>query len=281
MTSAQLSNNYSDGMIDLLKIAQTSKRYNLHSHTQFCDGRAPMAEFVTKAIDAGFSDYGFSPHSPIPFESPCNMTKIDVPTYIEEIQRLKTEYAGKIRLYASMEIDYLNSEWGPSNEYFDTLPLDYRIGSVHFVPCDDFHIDTDGNFESFKEKMSEFFDNDIYMVVSAFYDQTIQMIEAGGFNIIGHFDKIGLNASYFQPGIEQEKWYRKRVKEVIDAIMDTHLIAEINTKSLAQHKRFFPHERYFRLMKQYGMPVVINSDAHHPELIESGRQEAIDIYNLL
>ena len=33
-----------------------------------------------------------------------------------------------------MEIDYLNDDWGPANDYFQSLPLDYRIGSVHFIP---------------------------------------------------------------------------------------------------------------------------------------------------
>ena len=39
--------------------------------------------------------------------------------------------------------------------------LDYRIGSVHFLPCGDGYVDVDGRFDSFKIKMERFFDNDI------------------------------------------------------------------------------------------------------------------------
>lgn len=265
-------------MIDFKKITDNTRLYNFHSHTQFCDGYAPMREFVTAAIDAGFTHYGFSPHSPIPFDSPCNIKEENVAAYLSEFESLKKEFAGKIDLYKSMEIDYIDDNWGPSNPYFDTINLDYKIGSVHFIPHDDIHIDTDGSFQNFKVKMETYFDNDIRHVVESFYNQTLKMIEAGGFDIIGHFDKIGQNAGYFQPGIEDEEWYQNLISKVIDAIKDTGLIAEINTKSLTQHGRFFPGKRYFHILKKYEIPVIINSDAHYPALINAGREEGFDAY---
>ena len=65
---------------------------------------------------------------------------------------------------------------------------------------------------------------------------------------------------------------------MIDAIKDTGLIAEINTKSLKQHGRFFPGKRYFHILKKYGIPVIINSDAHYPALINAGREEGFEAY---
>lgn len=265
-------------MIDFKEITQRTQLYNFHSHTQFCDGKAPMRDFVVAAIEQGFTDYGFSPHSPAPIESPCNIKLENVPLYVNEFQCLKKEFGEKINLYLSMEIDYFNDEFGPSNNYYDGLNLDYKIGSVHFVPCGDTFIDTDGNFNNFKLKMEHYFDNDIKTVVELFYAQTLQMIEHKGFDIIGHFDKIGQNAFYFQPGIEKEEWYKKLVLRVIDAIKDSGITAEINTKSLMEHHRFFPNQRYFELLKKYEIPVVVNSDAHYPERINAGRMEAIELY---
>lgn len=266
-------------MPDFKKITDESQAYNFHSHTQFCDGHAPMRDFVIEATKQGFTDYGFSPHSPIPFESPCNMSMESVDNYTAEFESLKAEFANRIRLYKSMEIDYIDKEWGPSHPYFDTIGLDYKIGSVHFIPHEDTHIDTDGNFQNFKRKMENFFNNDIRYVVETFYRQTLDMINAGGFDIIGHFDKIGQNAGYFQPGIENEQWYERLVLQVIEAIKDSGIIVEINTKSLAQHNRFFPNVKYFPIIKRYGIPVIFNSDAHYPPLINAGRKEAYDIYN--
>lgn len=263
-------------MIDFAKIVKSTEKYNFHSHTQFCDGRATIEDFVVEAITQGFKYLGFSPHSPIPIESPCNMSEVDVPVFLSQIEDLKSKYGDRIKLYASMEIDYLG-EWGPACDYFKSLPLDYKIGSVHFIPSfnDETHyIDVDGSFDNFKIKMEKHFNNDIKSVVETFYKQTQKMIGAGGFDVIGHFDKIGYNASCFQPGIENESWYQKLVRDTFNAIVDNHYIIEVNTKAYENHNRFFPNERYFKWLKEYDVPVLVNSDVHFPELINSGRDEA-------
>ena len=86
-----------------------------------------MEMFAREVVAQGFTHYGFSPHSPIPIESSCNMLQIDVPVYLEEVNRIKKLYGDNAKFYASMEIDYLGNEWGPSHEYFQSLPLDYRM----------------------------------------------------------------------------------------------------------------------------------------------------------
>ncbi|MEG2218293.1 MAG: histidinol-phosphatase [Muribaculaceae bacterium] len=266
-------------MFDFNKICAQFTLYNFHSHTQFCDGHACMEDFVKEAISENFTHYGFSPHSPIPFESPCNMNNDDVTSYFDEVNRLKNEYGSKINLYGAMEIDYIDENWGPSSHYFETLPLDYKIGSVHFIPSDNEYVDIDGRFESFKIKMDKYFNNDIKSVVEGFYSQSIKMIEAGGFDIIGHFDKIGHNAGHFRQGIEKEPWYEVLVLRTLDAIKERKLIVEINTKAWDDHNRFFPNQRYFDLLKKYEVPLLINSDAHFPLLINSGRDDAMNLLN--
>lgn len=120
--------------MDLITELSGSRRYTLHSHTEFCDGRAQMEAFAREALAEGFTHYGFTPHSPVPIESPCNMAASKVPVYLAEVERIKGVYGDRCRFYAGMEVDYLGPEWGPANEYFRSLPLDYTIGSVHFIP---------------------------------------------------------------------------------------------------------------------------------------------------
>ena len=267
-------------MIDFKQIINSTDLYNFHSHTQFCDGRDKMENFVISAINKGFKHLGFTPHSPIPFHSPCNIAEDKVAEYFSEFNRLKQKYGDKIALYRSFEIDYIN-EWGPANDYFKNIDLDYRIGSVHFIPSfadEDIFVDIDGSPEAFKRKMSEHFFNDIEGVVISFYTQTLKMIEAGNFDIIGHFDKIGFNASCFKPGIENEKWYDDLVKETFDAIMDCKYWIEINTKAYVNNNRFFPNIKYWRWLVDYNAPVLFNSDVHFPELINAGREEAMELY---
>lgn len=262
---------------DIVEISKSTDRYNFHSHTQFCDGRVDMETMTLAAIEAGITHWGFSPHSPIPFGSPCNMRESDVRSYLDEVVRLRDVYGDRINLYASMEIDYLGDDWGASVSYFKELPLDYRISSVHFIPSDEDFVDVDGSFESFKGKMARYFDNDIRHVVESFYGQSAAMVEAGGFDIIGHFDKIGHNASMFSPGIEDEPWYVAHVDNLVDMIIDKGLVVEINTKAHESSGRFFPSPRYWRRLIDAGVSIVVNSDAHYPDRVNLGRNAAIEL----
>ncbi len=252
-----------------------SRRYTLHSHTEFCDGRATMEAFARKAVEDGFTHYGFSPHSPITILSPCNMLRDNVARYDEEYRRIRDTYGDRVKFYRAMEIDYLGDEWGPAHEYFASLHLDYSIGSVHFIPCQSGeYVDIDGNFENFRKKMDKYFHNDIRYVVETFYSRSCRMVEAGGFDIIGHLDKIGCNAGYFQPGIESEQWYQALLDDLIHRVTDAGLVVEINTKAWHQHNRMFPHTDKWKKLVDAGTRLVVNSDVHVPALINAGRDEA-------
>ncbi len=263
-------------MMDFVSIIGSDMLYNFHSHTQFCDGRATMAEFAAEAVAQGFTHYGFSPHSPVPIQSPCNMSMEQVPLFLDEVARLKALYAGKIRFYAAMEIDYLGEDWGPAHPYFRSLPLDYSIGSVHFIPDQDGTlVDIDGRYERFKQKMSEHFHDDIRYVVDTFYRQSIDMLRHGHFDIIGHFDKVCHNASHYCPGIEDRQWYQNHVNALIDEIIASGVTVEINTKAWTDHHRMFPAPRHWKRLLQSRVPVIINSDAHVPALINASRPQAL------
>ena len=264
--------------MDFIKELNGNRLYTFHSHTEFCDGRAQMEAFAREALRQGFTHYGFTPHSPITIESPCNMTRDKVPRFLAEVGRIRAEYGDRCRFYAGMEIDYLGDEWGPSHPYFASLPLDYSIGSVHFIPAQDGgYIDIDGRFDSFQRKMKEHFHEDIRYVVETFFRQSHRMLDAGGFDIIGHLDKIGHNASHWKEGIENEPWYKHLADELIDHVTASGVTVEINTKAKADHNRIFPHERHLQRLMEAGVPVIVNSDAHVPALINAERPYGLSL----
>lgn len=265
--------------MDILAAIGQSRKYNLHSHTEFCDGRAQMRAFAKEAVECGFSVYGFSPHSPVPIESPCNMAKSKVEQYLYEVKRLQNLYAGSpTRFLAAMEIDYLGDDWGPANPFFQNLPLDYRIGSVHFIPSQDGTlIDIDGSPERFMKNMSLHFHDDLRYVADTFFNQSKRMLRAGGFDIIGHFDKISQNGSSYDAGLESYGWYADHIEELICEIKKAGVIVEINTKAYKEHHRFFPASAHWKRLVEENIPIVVNSDAHVPALIDASRQEAFGI----
>lgn len=268
--------------MNVKEVLGDNRKYTFHSHTQFCDGRATMDDFAREAVAEGFTHYGFSPHSPVPIASPCNMGFDDVPAYLAEVERIRSVYGDRVRFYAGMEVDYLGPEWGPSSEYFRNLGLDFAIGSVHFIPdLEGEYVDIDGRFESFRMKMERHFDNNIRYVVETFYRSSREMLAAGGFDIIGHFDKIGQNASYWQPGIEDELWYRELVDDLVGRIIASGVTVEINTKAYVEHGRLFPDPRHLRRLAEAGVPLIVNSDAHVPALIDASRDVAFRLIDSL
>lgn len=252
-----------------------SDMYTLHAHTQYCDGRMSMNEFAAEASRMGFTHYGFTPHSPVPIASNCNMKKEDVGVFSKEVDRLNKLYP-EISFYKGMEIDYLDSEWGPAIDYFQALELDYSIGSVHFIPNQEGEFyDIDGRPDSFRRRLTENFHNDLRYVVDKYFEHSIQMVEAGGFDIIGHFDKIKHNAGTVMGDIELTSWYKKHLDNLIDAIVASGVVVEINTKLWKEYGQLFPAQRHWKRLLSSGVQIVVNSDAHYVDRINASRPEVL------
>lgn len=244
---------------------------NLHSHTEYCDGRAGMDELAGAAYDSGFKIWGISPHSPINCPSGANMKAEDVESYIAESLRLKKLYEGRMRILTGMEVDYLSDEFGPHTDYFRNLPLDYRIGSVHFVRTKDGKpVDVDGPAERFLQYLDSEYGGDLRYVVEKYFAMQLEMLEHGGFDIIGHLDKIGDNGSHAQPDLEDQEWYAELVEKVIAKAVEKGVVIEINTKKFDSGRRFFPAERWWPLLKKYNARLILSTDAHYPDKVAAG-----------
>lgn len=257
------------------EIISSTRKYNLHSHTQYCDGHASMEEMALAAKKAGMNHFGFSPHSPIPIASPCNMQREMTQPYLDEVNRLRTLWPSGPSLYAAMEIDFISPDFGPHVDWIQRLPLDYRIGSVHFVPNQDgIPIDCDGNAQRFMCNLHDGYRDDIRYVVEKFYEQTLFMLERGGFDILGHFDKIAQNAIHADPEIENRHWYESLIDDVVTLAAANGVTVEINTKYINDKGRFFPHRRWWKKLKDAKVNLAVNSDAHWPQKIAEGRTQA-------
>ena len=249
---------------------------NYHSHCSFCDGRAPLEEFVKEAIRQGFYSYGVSSHAPLPFPTQWTMEWEQMEAYLDEFKNLRSKYADEIELYVGLEIDYLNEESNPSVARFTELPLDYRIGSVHLLyDAAGEVVDIDCSPAVLKERVDRHFNGDVLRVVRMYFDRLFRMVELGGFDILGHADKMHYNASCYHPGLLDEPWYEALMKDYFSLVASRGYLVEINTKAYDSLGTFYPNSRYWELMKEYQIKVLVNSDAHYPERINAGRMEAL------
>lgn len=262
---------------ELLTLIKDTDRYNFHSHSQFCDGHAPIDVMAAAAADAGFKVWGFTPHSPLCQYSSCNMKAEQMDEYLTEASRLKELYVNDMKILTSLEIDYMNPDFGPHIDYFQKMPLDYRLGSVHFVPNQDgICIDCDGDYKNFASNLHTAFRDDLRYVVEKYFEQVLMMLERGGFEILGHFDKIAGNASDACPDIENNSWYEALIDDVISHAQSAGVLVEINTKAIFDRKRLYPGKRWWGKLLEAGLPIVVNSDAHYPEKVNLGRDETLE-----
>ena len=108
---------------------------NYHSHTTRCGhARGTEREFVEKAIENGFSIWGFSDHTPYPFDpgfrSGIRMEVGELDSYVQTVLDLKKEYEKDIQILLGLEVEYYAIVNG------DTL-LDIREweDASHVVGC--------------------------------------------------------------------------------------------------------------------------------------------------
>jgi histidinol-phosphatase (PHP family) len=238
---------------------------NYHTHSTYCDGKASLADSLQKASTLNVSVLGFSSHAPLPFERAWAMSKDKLTQYLAEIEALQAENED-IQLYSGLEVDFIPGKISPHD--FSPL-LDYTIGSVHFVDYlpDGTPWEIDNTYDVFLQGLHAIFAGDIKAAVTRYFEITRSMIRETPPDIVGHIDKIKMHNKNNQFFDEAEPWYVHQIMETVNALKGSPCIVEVNTRGVYKKKTndTYPGEAMLRLLKDNQIPVLINSDAHHPD----------------
>lgn len=252
---------------------------NFHSHTHYCDGTHAPEEYLRAALAQNVKVYGFSSHAPVPFyDSPWPMRPENVANYAAEINRLRSEYADRIEVLLSMEIDFVPNKMGPADSLYRQLNFDYTLGSVHFV--DTHHNgngwEIDGTLAEFKKGLDGLFLGDIRAAVTRYYALTREMITTSRPDIIGHLDKIKMQNTRQFFFDEKEGWYKDAVLQTLECIAKAGCVMEVNTRGLYKKvaTETYPSLWVLCEARSLGIPVQINSDAHVPSEITGQFEKA-------
>lgn len=241
---------------------------NYHCHNSFCDGRAEAEEFVLAAIERNFDTLGFSSHAPIPFETVWNMKEVDFEAYFKHLRELKNKYSEAIKLYSGLEVDYIPDVFGAHAPLIKNAPTDFLIGSIHFLDAfeNGDHWAIDGPVDYFDNGFNIIFGNNAKKIVKRFTEVSAEMMQAHGFDIVGHLDKIYQHGARFIN--VDDAWYRNEIISLLKLAKELDLIVEINTKSFTKLGFFYPHQSFFKEMHSIDNRITINSDTHQPELMD-------------
>lgn len=256
------------------------KLFNLHTHTNYCDGKEAPEKYVKKAIELGFQSLGFTAHAPLPFENHFSIPESELQFYAMDIRDLQEKYKDQIEIYLALEHDYIPEVLDDFSVFATQIDLDYIIGSVHMVRNPDsgelWFIDGSKS-EVYDEGLKKVFGGDIRKAVTSFYHQSMQMIETQKPEIIGHLDKIKMhNQNRFFT--EDEPWYIKLIDETLDLAKSSDCIIELNTRGVYKKRcdSFFPSVDVLKKIKELKIPVLMSSDAHTSSDLATLLPEAIE-----
>lgn len=238
---------------------------NFHTHSDFCDGKGALSDYIQSASDRGLISLGFSSHAPLPFPCTWCMKTEDLTRYLESIQSLARTARG-IDIYRGLEVDYIPGIISPN--HFSTS-LEYTIGSVHFV--EKFPNGTgweiDGPHTVFLEGYEKIFNNKIKDVIVRYFELIREMILSSAPTIVGHMDKIkiqNIGEKFFR---ESDSWYRQEIIRTLDVIRESGAIVEVNTRGIYQKKSAttYPSPWILEHILEKNIPITLSTDAHHPD----------------
>lgn len=253
---------------------------NYHSHCNFCDGSSDMEEYIKEAIFQKMSAYGFSSHPPLPFKSSWSMPHSQLNDYSDRIEKLKLKYRNQIKIFKSLEIDFVSNQVGPNSSLFVNLGLDYTIGSVHYLnkESNGNYFCIDGNHDEFLFGLEKYFSGNIQDLVSNYYGCIREMVDTETPTIVGHLDKIKIHNFYFPHFSENDAWYENEVSKTLDSIKKSGAFIEVNTRGYYKNsiETLYPSEKILSEILEKEIPIVLNSDSHVPNELTLGYQHAIN-----
>jgi len=270
---------------------------DLHMHTIYCDGKDTPEAMVQAAIAKGFSCIGFSGHSYVAFDPAAGMDPESLQAYVKEIRRLKEAYAGKIRIFCGIELDYhtlpepeTEDDGTAIQKYKDCF--DYIIGSVHYIPLTSGAnaAEDPGKTEAagfaaiddtpqiLMDAVRDHYHGDYYSAAEAYYQLEADVVNRTGCDIIGHFDLFSKFNQTYQLFDEHHPRYVKAWKQAADRLLLSGSVFEINTGGMSREWRNIPYpapemQAYIR---RKGGRFILSSDSHCKETIGYHFHQSID-----
>ncbi len=252
------------------------KLWDYHTHNYRCNHAVgKIEEYVVSGIKKGLSEIGIADHFPmylIPKEANVwqySMKKDEFPLYLRKINEIKQKYANKITVKVATEVDYYpDALEGYKKALKPYLPeLDYLIGSIHVIKINKraWGVDNEDNPEGLRD-----FGKDL--VYQKYYEQQIDLVNSGFYNILGHCDlpkKYGIRPK------NKEKIWELQLK-LLDTLEDSKMAMEINTSGFYKPvKEQYPEKKIIKEAIRCNIPICLGSDAHHPEKVAYEFQKAL------
>ena len=234
---------------------------DLHTHTNFCDGKDSPEDMVISAIEKGIDTLGILTHSYVEFDLSACIPEERQKEFIAEISRLKEKYKDKINLLCGIEVDYYTTSL--------TDGYDYKLGSLHYFNIGGKYYSLDISIPGFIEMVEKEFGGDYLAVCEEYYRLLADVPRKTECDIIAHIDlitKFNEESKLFDTSHPR---YVKAYRDCVDALVKYGKPFEINTGAISRGYRTSPYPApdVLAYIKEKGGRLIISSDSHSKENI--------------
>ncbi len=220
-----------------------------HIHTTISDGKADHIAMLRAAEQVGLCEIGFSDHVTF-FDSPWSASKTRLHEMVAAVDAVHQQ-SKKVTVKLGAEMDYVPGKEAQIVAMIDNLPLDYVIGSVHFMG--------DWNFDT---KPEDYAGKDFNKLYNDYFLLIQDAARSGLFDVIGHVDLIKKFSVY--PTFPMQDIYEKTAA----IFKQSGVVVEVNTSGITKPcKEIYPSYEFLKELRRQKVPVTLGSDAHTPEAV--------------
>ncbi|MEM1539773.1 MAG: histidinol-phosphatase HisJ family protein [Candidatus Bathyarchaeia archaeon] len=238
-----------------------------HIHTFLSgDAKGEILDCVKIAFNKKLEEIGISDHYiPKRFKD-----KLDQPPayeklsdYVKKVCDYKRKIKGAVKLKVGVEVDFVPGFEDEIKDALKGLPLDYIIGSVHFI--EGWAFDNPKYIIEYQKLNSLKLYEKYFTAVQTCADSKL-------FDVIGHPDLI--KKFGYKPKTDITDLYVATAK----VFKDNGVCIEVNTSGLRHPcKEIYPDKQFLKICFDEGVQITFGSDAHTPEDIGMDFDRALSL----
>ncbi len=232
-------------------------RLDYHMHTTYSDGRRNLNEYVAEAEKKRINEIGFSDHIFLE-KRQWSMDHANLLRYVSEIETLRSN--SQISIKTGLEVDFIPDRMDDLMHLIKRWNPDYLIGSVHHIGY--WLLDSEREIEEWKRR-------EVDQVYAQYSDLVQVMAKTQLFDIVGHLDLVK------KFGHRPKKDLTDLMLRTIETIGKSGMCIEVNTSGLRKPcHEIYPSEKLLKMCFDNGIPITFGSDAHSPEDVGNGFDQA-------
>jgi histidinol-phosphatase (PHP family) len=226
------------------------------------------ARYRSVASEAGITELGVSEHI---HRFRQALSVWDHPFWREQARDDINGYCAFVReetdLRLGLEVDFIPGREDRTQNLIDQCDLDYVVGSVHFLG--DLAVDDDG-YDVWAHGRSP---EDIWR---RYFETLAQAAGSGLFDILAHPDLVKIwGSTRPRPPGDLRRYYEPAVA----AIVDSGIAVEVSTAGLRKPVgEIYPAPEFLQACISGGAAVALSSDAHLPEQVGFGYDQALALF---